>query len=101
MVQKVISDTNLIQGATSLYSLDPSSYATLFHIFDETSHSYSITPVKSAAPLSRSIKDFSLLWKTKSSCALFVGLISKYKTDTFRRRLKLHIDLKKQNYDKN
>ena len=47
---------------------------------------YPITPVKSAAPLSGSIKDFSLLWKTKSSCALFVGLIFRYKTDLFRRK---------------
>ena len=61
---------------------------------------YPITPFKGAAPLSGSIKDFTIFWKTKSSkkgaCALFLALIFRYKTDIFQNKKKLHIDLKKK-----
>ena len=63
-------------------------------------YSYPITPSKGAAPLSGSIKDFTIFWKTKSSkkgaCALFLALIFRYKTDIFQNKKKLHIDLKKK-----
>ena len=61
---------------------------------------YPITPVKGAAPLSGSIKDSAISWKTKSSkkgaCVLFLALIFRYKTDIFQNKKKLHIDLKKK-----
>ena len=61
---------------------------------------YPITPFKGPAPLSGSIKNSTIFWKTKSSkksaCALFLALIFRYKTDIFQHKKKLHIDLKKK-----
>ena len=62
---------------------------------------YPITPLRGAAPLSGSIKDFPIIWKTKASkkgaCALLsLALIFRYKTDIFQNKKKLHIDFKKK-----
>ena len=66
---------------------------------------YPITPVKGTASLNGSVQDFTPFWKTKSSkrahAPFFVALILRYMTDTFQRKEKLHIDLKKQKKDKN
>ena len=52
-------------------------------------NSYPNPPDKDAAPLSGSIKFFSIFEKTKSSkkgaCVFFVALIFRYKTDMIRR----------------
>ena len=59
---------------------------------------YPITPLKGAAPLSGSIKDFTNFWKQNRQkrvhAPFFVALVFRYKTDIFPNKKKLHIDLK-------
>ena len=61
---------------------------------------YPVTPLKGAAPLSGSIKDFTNFWKQnrqkRAHVPFFVALIFRYKTNIFQNKKKLHIDLKRK-----